>query len=121
MIKKITKALLLLILIGPLVADAALHHNDLAWDASPDPGVKYDVYKAPGVCPASGIPTGAVRIATGLTVTTYPDAASTLTAGQINCYYVIATLSGASSPPSNTAPATTPVGAASNCRVVSSQ
>lgn len=116
--KKIVRILLLAILILPLMADAAVHYTVITWNASGDTGATYNVFKASGSCPASGIPTGATKIASGLTALTFTDSASTLTAGQVNCYYVTAQVNGTESGPSNTAGATTPVATASNCKAV---
>jgi hypothetical protein len=116
--KKIIQILILSLLIFPLIADAAVHYTVITWNSSADAGATYDVYKAPGVCPATGIPTGAVTIATGLNVLTYTDSSPTLVAGQTNCYYVIAKLNGVSSSPSNTSIAITPVGNPSSCKAV---
>ncbi len=91
----------------PLEVCAQVHHTDLSWTASADAGVAYNVYKAIGACPSTGLPSGATKIASAITKTAYSDNA--VSPGQTACYYVTATLNGSESAPSNTAPATTPI------------
>lgn len=99
----------LLMLAATDYACAAGHHTDLSWGASIDTGVTYNVYRATGPCPSTGIPTGATKIQTGLTVLTYSD--TNVVAGNKFAYYITAQLNSVESPASNCADATTPVGA----------
>lgn len=86
----------------------ATHSANLTWTASTSVVAGYNVFKATGACPASGIPTGATKLNTALvTGTTYTDAG--LTAPGTVCYYVVAVdSSGSTSAPSNTAAAVIP-------------
>lgn len=101
--------LLIGLLTFPMMICAQSHHTDLKWGASADAGVTYNVYKAIGACPATGLPTGATQIANLLTLLTFSD--TNVQVGQTACYYVTAQLNGTESGPSNTKQAVTPVGA----------
>lgn len=82
--------------------DAQAHSVSLAWTASTDGGVSYNVYRLAGACPAAGT-TGFSKItATPLAATTFID--STVAPGTY-CYYATAVLNGAESVPSNLASA----------------
>jgi hypothetical protein len=84
----------------------AQHSASLSWAASPDaaanPALGYNVYRLAGACPASGTAGFTKLTASPITTTAYSDASVGL--GSF-CYYVTATLNGAESVPSNTAPA----------------
>lgn len=86
----------------------ATHSVKLTWADTVNPtGTTYNVYKASGGCPASGIPTGASKLnATPVTVLTFTDSGITV-AGSF-CYYVTAVGSGGESAASNTASAVIP-------------
>ena len=90
----------LLLLSSPAKAQA--HSAVLSWNASPDAGVSYNVYRLTGACPASGTAGFTKLNAAAVTTLTYTD--STVALGAV-CYYVTATLNGAESVPSNTASA----------------
>ncbi|HKT10337.1 MAG TPA: hypothetical protein VJW77_00790 [Terriglobia bacterium] len=98
-----------LVMAASAYACAAGHSTTLTWGASVDTGVTYNVYRATGSCPASGIPSGATKITSGLTALTYLD--TNVSAGNVFAYYVTAQLNGVESGPSNCADATTKVGA----------
>lgn len=104
-----TLLILGVLLILPIKVCAQSHHTDLKWTASVDSGVTYNVYKAAGACPATGLPTGATKITSAVTLLTFSD--TNVQVGQTACYYVTAQLNGTESGPTNTASATTPVGA----------
>lgn len=93
------KLLLLLVLLVPLTLSA--HSVTLSWTASTDSGVTYNIYRATGVCPVSGIPAQATEMATGITITSWTD--TTVIWKQTYCYYATATKSGKESIPSNNA------------------
>jgi hypothetical protein len=70
------------------------HSASLSWtavttctDGTSCTVVGYNVYKASAACPASGLPTGAVKIASAITATTFVD--TPLVPGTY-CYYVTA-------------------------------
>jgi hypothetical protein len=103
----------ILLVLSAIACKAQSHQVTLTWTASKDsnasnPGT-VSVYRAVGSCPPSGIGT---LTYTPLTTAApaggpYPD--TTVTAGMTYCYYVTATINGATSQPSNTASATIPV------------
>ena len=107
---KILLGILFSLMITVQMCPAASHEVDLAWTASVDAGVTYNIYRAAGTCPATGVPTGATQVKSGIAVLTYQD--TTVQPGSY-CYYATATLNGAESGPSNTALAQVPVGAPS--------
>ncbi|HEY2823073.1 MAG TPA: hypothetical protein VGJ06_18655 [Candidatus Acidoferrum sp.] len=84
----------------------AQHSASLSWTASSDAAANsalgYNVYRLAGACPASGTAGFTKLNSTPVTTTTYSD--TTIGPGSF-CYYVTATLNGAESVPSNTAPA----------------
>lgn len=98
-----------LVMAASAYACAAGHSTVLTFGASIDAGVTYNVYRATGKCPATGTPSGATKITSGLTVLTFAD--TNVAAGNVFAYYVTAQLNGVESGPSNCADATTPVGA----------
>lgn len=100
----------------------AQHKVTLSWTASTDstssnPGT-VSVYRATGTCPASGIGTLTYTTLTATAPAGGPYADSTVTAGTY-CYYVTATISGATSGPSNTVTAVVPTAAPSGLTAVS--
>lgn len=83
------------------------HSVKLTWTDSTNPaGTTYNVYKATGSCPASGLPTGAAKLASALTALTFTDAGIT-TSGTF-CYYATAVGPGGESSASNLAAAVIP-------------
>lgn len=90
---------------GLASAQSAQHKVTLSWTASPDstaanPGTA-NVWRATGACPTTGAPTGATEISTSAPAGG-PYVDSNVAAGSTYCYYVTATISGATSGPSNT-------------------
>jgi hypothetical protein len=88
---------------GPTLAQ---HSASLTWTASSDatanPTLGYNVYRLASACPATGTAGFTKLNATPLTSTAFSD--TNVGLGN-SCYYVTATLNGAESVPSNTAPA----------------
>lgn len=73
---------------------ATIHNATLAWtaptkcvDGTTCSVIGYNVYKATIACPATGLPTGAIKIASAITATTFTD--TPLVPG-VYCYYVTA-------------------------------
>lgn len=100
---------LLALFVFALGAFAQSHSATLTWTVPTEPsGTGYDVYRAVGTCPSSGIGTLSYTLlnSTPLTVLTYTD--TTVTGGTTYCYYVTASLSGVQSGPSPTAGAAIP-------------
>ena len=99
----LTLALALLVLALPTYAQAS-HTATIPYTASADsttgnPGT-VTIWRAPVACPASGIPTGATALTTTAPASgTYTD---TLPGAGVYCYYLTATISGATSGASNT-------------------
>lgn len=104
------------------------HKNTRTWNGSADEAsnatIFYDVYRATGPCPASGLPAGATKIVSTLAlIHTYVDTAN-LSIGVTQCYYVKAaiTISGVTTESpngSNTAGGTTPLADATGLVVAS--
>jgi len=103
MLRKVMRLAFFAIVILLCTADHAQAHSvSLAWTASTDPGVSYNIYRLSGACPAAGT-TGFSKItATPVAATTFTD--STATPGTY-CYYATSVFNGAESVPSNLAPA----------------
>jgi hypothetical protein len=103
------KKVLLVVLLSCVCAMAA-DRVSLSWVPSITPSASgTNVYRASGACPATGIPTGGVKIGQVSGVTAgYDDLAGT--EGQVYCYYGTAfrTQDGAESVASNTSQATFP-------------
>jgi len=103
----LTLLLITLLMFPQAVPPPTTHYTTLTWTASadvpspPPAGSGYDIWRAPGVCPASGIPAGAAKIAPLVATTTYYDTA--VTVGSTYCYYVVAVVSSQNSLPSNDA------------------
>lgn len=100
----------------------AQHKVTLSWVASTDstssnPGT-VSVYRATGTCPASGIGTLTYSTLTAAAPAGGPYADTTVSAGTY-CYYVTATISGATSGPSNTFTAVVPTATATGLTGVS--
>jgi hypothetical protein len=118
--KKVFIAAIAILALGVTAHAQTTHKVTLSWTASSDsttatPGT-VSVLRASGVCPATGVP------ATVTTLTTSAPAGgpyvdSTVTAGQY-CYYVTATIGGATSVPSNTSGAPVPTFPPSGLTVV---
>ena len=111
-----TRILLLTIFVLSLSAHAAAaqHSVTLNWIASTDsttatPGT-VTVYRATAACPASGIGTLTYTALTTTAAAGGPYTDSAVTTGVTYCYYLTATIGGATSGPSNTAGGTIPVG-----------
>ena len=90
-----------------LIAKATTHSGTLNWvapttcvDGSACTPTGYNVYRASVACPLTGLPTGATKIASAITTTTYTD--TTITAPGSYCYYVTALNSAGESAASNT-------------------
>lgn len=108
---------------GSLIA--AGHSTTINWTASVDmpatipAGSGYNVFRASGACPASGVPTGAAELnTTPVAANTFTD--TTVTPGNW-CYYVETLLGGVSSLPSNTALGATPVAPPTNVTITTEQ
>ena len=83
-------------------AYAKAHSVSLAWTASTDSGVSYNIYRLSGACPATGT-TGFSKITTApVNATTFMDSVG---APGTYCYYATSVLNGAESVPSNLTPA----------------
>jgi len=87
---------------------ASAHSSTLTWtppttcvDGSACTPSGYNVYRATVACPASGLPTGATKIASNISAANYTD--TTITAPGTYCYYVTALNSAGESAASNTA------------------
>ncbi len=96
--------LLSLFLFAPFVAAQSGHTVTLSWSASPDstttnPGT-VNVWRSAGAC-STGAPSGATQL-TASAPAGGPYVDSSVQAGSTYCYYVTATISGATSGPSNT-------------------
>lgn len=95
---------LVLMLVGPSAPAQTTHQAVLSWAAPTDavPGSTYNVYRASGACPASGL--GALIFtkvnSTGITTLTYTD---TGLAVGVYCYYATQVQNTVESVPSNTA------------------
>jgi len=103
----------LILVLSAIVCRAQSHQVTLSWTASKDssasnPGT-VTVYRAVGSCPSSGIGTLTYTPLTTTAPAGGPYTDPTVTAGMTYCYYVTATINGATSQPSNTANATVPV------------
>lgn len=116
-------ALLGILMVGSLIASG--HSTTLTWTASVDipgaipAGSGYNVYRASGTCPASGAPTGAIKLnSTVVAALTYID--STITPGQW-CYYATTLLNGVESVPSNSVQGATPVAPPTNVTIPNQQ
>lgn len=66
------------------------HQVTLSWTDSNPAGVRWDVYRGSGLCPAAV----SDRIALALSVKTFAD--RNVSGGSIYCYYVAATINGLS-------------------------
>lgn len=108
--KKILAVFAILALAATLAHAQTSHKVTLSWTASADsttasPGT-VSVLRANGSCPATGVPATVTTLTTtALAGGPYTD--SGVTAGQY-CYYVTATIGGATSVPSNTSGAPVP-------------
>jgi hypothetical protein len=103
----------ILLVLSAIACKAQSHQVTLTWTASKDsntssPGT-VSVYRAVGSCPAIGIGTLTYTNLTSAAPAGGPYIDSTVTAGTTYCYYITATINGATSQPSNTANATIPV------------
>jgi len=91
--------LIILFIISAFALAAQTRSVALAWVDTQNPatGTSYNVYKAPGVCPASGTPTwGTAPLnATPLTTKTYTD--TPIAIGTSACYAVTALFAGVES------------------------
>jgi cellulose 1,4-beta-cellobiosidase len=85
----------------PVAAQSA-HSVSLAWTASTDAGVSYNVYRLTGACPTTGSAGFAKITAAPVAATAYTD---TGMAPGAYCYYATSVLNGAESAPSNLAAA----------------
>jgi hypothetical protein len=102
---KVVNTLLLFIcfaVMAPIASCAPAHYVKLSWTPSTESGATTNLWRAGGACPATGLPTGATEITTGLTGNTYTD--NTVAVGSY-CYYATATVSGIESYPSKNAQA----------------
>jgi hypothetical protein len=113
--------LLALFLTIPTFAHAQ-HQVTLNWVASTDstaatPGT-VTVYRAAAACPASGIGTLTYTALSTTAPAGGPYTDTAVTSGSTYCYYVTATIGGATSGPSNTVSGTIPVGAPSSLILV---
>lgn len=100
------KLLSLFVLLATIPAMAASHSVQLTWTASPDstaqnPGT-ISIFRANATCPATGIGTLSWTLITSTAPAAGPYTDSTVSTGNW-CYYVTATIGGATSAPSNTA------------------
>jgi hypothetical protein len=95
-------ALILIPAVFATSARAQAHSVSLAWTASTDTGVSYNIYRLSGACPSSGTSGFAKITGAPVTATTYTD--NQLLPGTY-CYYATSVLNGSESIPSNLAPA----------------
>lgn len=105
-------------------ANAQAHSASFKWTASTDlpgtipSGSGYNMFRASGVCPVSGIPAGATQLnTTPIAALVFTD--STVQAGSW-CYYATTTISGTQSGPSNTVTAAIPVAPPTNVIITGS-
>lgn len=105
-------------LLLPMQACGQGHYVTLSWTASADQGVTYNIYRAGGACPATGLPSGATKVGSGITTLTWKDSMVDL---GIYCYYATAEKNSLESPPSNTAEASVKPGAPSSLIIQSEQ
>ena len=121
---KFSKVILAGILALSFAGAASAHSVSLSWTASTDmptitSGNGYNVYRASGACPATGVPTTAAVVnSTVVAAVTYTD--STVTPGAY-CYYVETSLNGAVSVPSTTAQGNVPVAPPTNVIITNQQ
>lgn len=100
--------LLALVMLFAGASQAQAHSVTLTWTASVDSTSSYIVFRSTGACPATPGSTFAQIGTTATNVLTFTD--TTVVAGTY-CYYVEATLGGATSVPSNLASAVIKPGA----------
>ena len=115
------KTLLLALFVMLASVAHAQHSVTLNWTASSDsttssPGT-VNVLRAVGTCPASGIGTLTYTTLTSTAPAGGPYVDSAVTAGATYCYYLTATIGGATSGPSNTAGGTIPTAAPSTLTI----
>jgi len=100
------KSFMLVFLVIPVLfctpASAQAHSVSLAWTASTDSAVSYNLYRLSGACPSTGTSGFSKITAAPVTATTYTDSA---VAPGTYCYYATAVLNGSESIPSNLASA----------------
>ena len=105
-------AMVLLAVVGSALAQASSHSVTITWTTQ-DTGVMFNVYKAPGACPASlptafpGTPAPFVKVASAVQLLTYTDTAVTF---GTYCYDVTETFGAMEGGASNLAPATINLG-----------
>ena len=89
---------LMILILFCSTAYAKAHSVNLAWTASTDSGVSYNIYRFSGACPTTGT-TGFSKITTApVNANTFMDSVG---APGTYCYYATSVLNGAESVPSN--------------------